>query len=174
MPPIYLALLQTNDPNNAALAEVSRELTGKLLERARAAVAAGKPADADLALAKRWGADPKDIIAVQQAQNAPKAQAAIDPAILAASLKRLRAPSPDYPQSALAQKISGQRDVAVHGRAPTARRVMSAWWKRPPRGCSTSAATECHQTLALRARLSSTAPPSRCRCETLMRFELPK
>ena len=66
--------MQTNDPNNAALAEVSREFTGKLLERARAAVALGKPADADIALAKRFGADPKDIIAVQQA--AERAQSA--------------------------------------------------------------------------------------------------
>ena len=155
----HLGLVQTNDPNNASLAEVSREFTGKLLERARAAVALGKPADADITLAKRFGADPKDIIAVQQAQNAPKAQAAIDPAILAANLKRLRSPSPDYPQSALAQKISGsvtlQFTVSTSGE-PRDVRVVEA----TPPGVFDSAALNA-------IRHWRYAP-------TLMRCELPK
>jgi TonB family protein len=101
----YLGQLQSSDPGNAALADASRELSGKLLERARAAVLAGKSGDADLALAKRWGADPKDVLAVQQLA-APKSKG-LDPASVASSLKRLRAPSPDYPATALAQRIGG-------------------------------------------------------------------
>jgi len=101
----YLGQLQSSDPANAALPDASRELSGKLLERARAAVLAGKSGDADLAHAKRWGADPKDVLAVQQLA-APKSKGP-DSASLASSLKRLRAPSPDYPATALAQRIAG-------------------------------------------------------------------
>jgi TonB family protein len=101
----YLGQLQSSDPGNAALADAGRELSGKLLERARAAVLAGKSGDADLALAKRWGADPKEVLAVQQLAS-PKSRGA-DAAALAPSLKRLRAPSPDYPVSALTQRLAG-------------------------------------------------------------------
>ena len=101
----YLGQLQSSDPANAALPDASRELSGKLLERARAAVLAGKSGDADLAQAKRWGADPKDVLAVQQLA-APKPRGP-DPASLASSLKRLRAPPPDYPATALAQHLTG-------------------------------------------------------------------
>jgi TonB family protein len=101
----YLGQLQSSDPANAALPDASRELSGKLLERARAAVLAGKSGEADLAQAKRWGADPKDVLAVQQL-SAPKSKGP-DPASLASSLKRLRAPSPDYPATALAQRLAG-------------------------------------------------------------------
>jgi TonB family protein len=101
----YLSQLQSGDPGNAALPELGRELAAKLLERARAAVLAGKSGDADLAQAKRWGADPKDVQAVQQLA-APTAKA-VDTASLATSLKRLRVSPPDYPPTALAQRISG-------------------------------------------------------------------
>lgn len=101
----YLSQLQSSDPGNAALPELGRELAAKLLERARAAVLAGKSGDADLAHAKRWGADPKDVQAVQQLA-APTARA-VDTASLAASLKRLRVSPPDYPPTALAQRITG-------------------------------------------------------------------
>ena len=102
----YLSQLQSSDPANAALPDLGRELAARLLERARAAVLAGKSADADLAQAKRWGADPKDVQAVQQL-SAPVAKAAVDTASLASSLKRLRASPPDYPPSALTQRITG-------------------------------------------------------------------
>jgi TonB family protein len=102
----YLGQLQSSDPGNAALPDVSRELSGKLLERARAALLAGKSGDADLALAKRWGADPKDVLAVQQLAAA-NSKGPEHPAALAASLKRLRAPSPEYPATAVAQHIAG-------------------------------------------------------------------
>jgi len=102
----YLGQLQSSDPGNAALPDVSRELSGKLLERARAAVLAGKSGDADLALAKRWGADPKDVLAVQQLAAA-NSKGLDHPAALAASLKRLRAPSPEYPAAAVAQRLVG-------------------------------------------------------------------
>jgi TonB family protein len=102
----YLGQLQSSDPGNAALADAGRELSGKLLERARAALLAGKSGDADLALAKRWGADPKEVLAVQQLAPS-KSRGPADAAALAPSLKRLRAPSPDYPVAALTQHLAG-------------------------------------------------------------------
>jgi protein TonB len=103
----YLTQLQAVDAGSAALADASRDLAGKLLERARGAVLAGRPADADLAQARRWGADPKDLAAVQQLQAPRSRGAAIDPAALVANLKRVRAAPPEYPQAAMAQQIAG-------------------------------------------------------------------
>jgi TonB family protein len=102
----YLTQLQSADPENAALATVSRELAKLLLERARAAVQAGKSADQDLAQAHRFGADVRDIQAVQQ-PGSSRAGANVDPATLAASLRPVKSVPPEYPQSALAKGVSG-------------------------------------------------------------------
>jgi len=116
----YLTQLQGTDANNPAFAQVSRELSAKLLDRARQNELAGKPmlADPDLALAKRWGADPKDILAVQQTVPVPKPATAgpsrsaasasgLTPSQLAANLKRLKYVPPEFPSKALAQRVSG-------------------------------------------------------------------
>ena len=102
----YVTQLQSADPENAALAAVSRDLAGKLLDRARAAAQAGKSADQDLAQARRFGADARDVQAVQQL-TAGRAGANVDPATLAASLKAVRTVPPEYPQSALTKGVSG-------------------------------------------------------------------
>jgi len=102
----YLTQLQSSDPDNAALATLSRDLAKLLLDRARAAVQSGKSADPDLAQARRLGADPKDIQAVQQL-GASKAGANADPASLTASLKPLKTVPPEYPQNALTKGVSG-------------------------------------------------------------------
>jgi periplasmic protein TonB len=102
----YLGQLQSADPENAAVATVSRDLSGKLLDRARTTVQSGKSADQDLAQARRFGAEPKDIQAVQQLGSS-KAGANIDPATLAASLKAVKTVPPEYPQSALEKGVSG-------------------------------------------------------------------
>ncbi|MFL6602020.1 MAG: energy transducer TonB [Steroidobacteraceae bacterium] len=116
----YINQLQGTDANNAAIGPLSRDLATKLVERARASAQAGKGGgvvDGDLNLAKRWGADPKEILAVQQIQSAPKtgssaaarsaAAAGMNPASLAASLKRTRYVPPEFPSKALAQRVSG-------------------------------------------------------------------
>ncbi len=107
----YLGQLQASDPGNAGLADASRDLAARLLERARAALSAGRSADADLAAARRFGADPRDIASVQQTAAA-KSPAAVDPATLATSLKRLRAPPPDYPDQALQKGVAGSVTLA--------------------------------------------------------------
>jgi TonB family protein len=116
----YINQAQGTDPNNPALGQLSKDLASRLVDRARASAQTGKggsAVDADLTLAKRWGADPKDIAAVQQVQNAPKtpqsaaartAQAAgVNPASLAASLKRTRYVPPEFPSKALSQHLNG-------------------------------------------------------------------
>ena len=124
----YLTALQTADANHAYVATGSRELATKLLDRASSAAREGKGAqsDADLNQARRWGADPKDITAIQQAAaarnrgaptrpaagGAPSNSAAANagsaaPADPASKLKRTRKVDPEYPERALAQKITG-------------------------------------------------------------------
>ncbi|MDB6041647.1 MAG: Protein TonB [Gammaproteobacteria bacterium] len=120
----YLTQLQTSDPTNAALAQASRELASKLLDRAKASALAGKAAlvEPDLTQAKRWGADAKDIAALQQMQVAVKpaaqgpsraaaAAAGMSPAALAANLKRQRYVPPEFPAKALSQRINGSVTV---------------------------------------------------------------
>jgi TonB family protein len=116
----YINQVQGTDPNNAAIGPLSHDLAAKLVERARASAQAGKGGgvvDGDLNLAKRWGADPKDVLAVQQIQNAPKtgssaasrsaAASGVNTASLAATLKRTRYVPPEFPNKALSQRVSG-------------------------------------------------------------------
>ena len=104
----YLSQAQASAPNDPALAQGSRDLAAKLLERARAAVLVGKPGDADLAAARRWGADAASVAAVQALQNQPGNQApSVNAAALASKLKQTRAANPEYPQSAFNHHISG-------------------------------------------------------------------
>jgi len=114
----YLTQLQSADAENSAIAGLGRDLTARLLDRARAAVQAGRSADQDLGAARRLGADARDILAVQQLA-APKPGA--DLASLAASLKLLRSVPPDYPQSALAHGVAGSvlLSFTVDGRGET-------------------------------------------------------
>jgi TonB family protein len=121
----YINQLQGTDPNNAAIGPLSHDLAAGLVGRARASAMAGKgsgsggPVESDLNLAKRWGADQKDILAVQQIQNPPRggnsgagaarsaAASGVSPASLAASLKRTRYVPPEFPSKALSQRVSG-------------------------------------------------------------------
>ena len=116
----YLTQLQSTDGGNPMFALVSHDLAAKLLDRARQSELSGKPAlaDPDLTQAKRWGADPKDILAVQQTVAVPRpatggptrsaaAASGLTPAQLAANLKRLKYVPPEFPSKALTQRVSG-------------------------------------------------------------------
>lgn len=165
----YLTQLQSADAENSAVVPLSRDLAARLLDRARAAVKAGRSADQDLGTARRLGADPKDVLAVQQLA-APKGAA--DTAALAANLKLLKSVPPDYPKSALENSVAGSvllsftvdtrgetRDVQVLQSTPTGvfdRAAVSAVkrWKYAP----------------VRVNGAPVEVPVR----TLVRFELPK
>jgi protein TonB len=112
--------IMATDPSNPVVGQLSHDLSAKLIERARASAQTGKGAalvDADLTQAKRLGADPKDVLAVQAIQSAPKvpqsaaarsaAAAGVNPSSLAASLKRTKYVGPEFPSKALSQRVSG-------------------------------------------------------------------
>jgi periplasmic protein TonB len=177
----YLTQLQTADPTNAQFAQVSRDLATKLLDRARTAALAGKPAlaESDLAQAKRWGADPKDILAVQQAQPAPKsasgpsrsAASGLTAAQLAAALKRTKYSAPEYPANALAKRIGGsvtvEYIVATNGE-PRDVRVIEA----TPPGVFDRAATTAVKHWHYEPVVVNGAPVE-VPVRTAIRFELP-
>jgi TonB family protein len=119
----YLSALQAADGNHPYVTAGSRELATKLLDRASTASRENKTQqmEADLAQARRWGADQKDLDAIRQAslsrKNAPKpaptagAASAAQVADLQSRLKRVRYTAPEYPERALNQKISGSVTV---------------------------------------------------------------
>jgi protein TonB len=124
----YLTQVQAADPG--AYAGASRELAAKLLERARASFSQNKGtlAEADLNQARRLGADPKDVAAVQQAEasrvaTATAAHASSSPAESSAPAsvtpKLLRYSRPEFPQKAMQQGMGGsvtvQFVIDVHG-----------------------------------------------------------
>jgi TonB family protein len=167
----YLTQLQSSDPTNVAVVEAGHELAAKLLERARTSAVAGKPADADLAAARRLGADPKELAAVQQLQSAPK-NVTPDAATLAAGLKRLRAPAPEYPQAAIAKGVSGsvmlQYTVDVKGETRDIRVVEAT----PPGVFDQAAIGALKHWRFAPTIVNGTAVEVPTR--TLLRFELPK
>ncbi len=116
----YIGQLQTTDPTNGSITGLSRDLAAKLIDRARSSArdpSRAAQVEADLGQAKRWGADQRDIQAVQQLQtsaravSAPASHAAAAPAqnnaALAAQLKRTHYVAPEYPQKALDSKLAG-------------------------------------------------------------------
>jgi TonB family protein len=174
----YLTSLQTTDGDNTALAPASRELAAKLLERATVAAREGKTTqvEADLTLARRWGADPKEIQAVQaipaRSGNASARQAQpASNANLQSRLKRTRYVAPEFPERALAQKVSGvvvvEFVVDVNGE-PRDVRVVSA----EPAGLFDRAAT----TAVRRWRYETVMVdnvPTEVPARTSIRFALP-
>ena len=166
----YLTQLQSADPDNAALIPVSRDLAKALLERARATLQAGKSADQDLAAARRFGADPKDIASVQQAA-APKAGSP-DPATLSARLKPLKTVPPDYPQNALDHRVTGSVMLSFTVDAKGETRDVQVLQSTPP-GTFDHAAVAAVKRWRYQPVLVNGTPvevPAR----TLVRFELPK
>ena len=116
----YLMQLQSMDATNPAVGQLSHDLVAKLLDRARQSEIAGKPAlaDPDLLQAKRWGADAKDILSVQNTVPMPKpatsgsshgaaAASGLTPSQLAQNLKRVKYVPPEFPAKALSQRVSG-------------------------------------------------------------------
>ncbi|MGH8138414.1 MAG: TonB family protein [Steroidobacteraceae bacterium] len=178
----FVGQLQGTDAANGALAQVTRDLAGKLIERARASAQNGKSAlvDTDLTLAKRFGADSKDILAVQQIQSSLKSASAggsrsaatANIAALAASLKRVRYVAPEYPSKALAQSVAGavivEYTVDVNGN-PRDPRVVEA---TPPGVFDRAAISAIKRWRYAPAVVDGT--PVEVPIRASIRFELPK
>jgi periplasmic protein TonB len=179
----YVTQLQSADPSNSALAAASHDLATKLLDRARGAARdASKAAqvDADLTQARHWGADARDVqavVALQSNARAPSASRAsaapsVNPQALASQLKRTRYVAPDYPASALNNKISGvvtiEFTVGTNG-DPRDVRVTDA---SPPGVFDKAATTAVRRWRYDAVIVNGTAVEIPVR--TAIRFELPK
>ena len=181
----YINSLQGTDPNNPAIAQLSRDLASKLVDRARTSAQTGKggsTVDGDLTLAKRWGADPKDIASVQQMQNAPKTpqsaaarsaqNAGVNPASLASSLKRTRYVPPEFPSKALSQRLSGAVTVEYTVDASGDPRDVRVVEATPP-GVFDKAAVTAVKRWHYDPVMANGAPVE-VPVRTSIRFELPK
>ncbi len=180
----YLNQLQGVDANNSNIAPLSHDLAGKLIERARSSAQTGKgggAVDGDLTLAKRFGADPKDVAAVQSILTAPKTPAAaarsaqaagVNTASLAAGLKRARYQAPEFPQKALSQRVSGSVTVEyivdTNGETRDVRVVEAT-----PPGVFDRAAVAAVKRWKYEPVLANGAPVE-IPVRTSIRFELPK
>jgi len=171
----YLSQLADGYGDNAVVSPLSHDLATHLVERAIVAAGAGQSAqaDADLALAKHWGADPQTLQAVQQ-MGAGKAGAATVGAQVPAGYrpKRTRYFAPEYPDQAIEKHLQGsvtvEFTVDVNGQPRDAHVIES----NPPHVFDRAALTAITRWRfePLVINKVPTAVPTR----TVIRFELPK
>lgn len=170
----YLTQLKSTYGDSSTVHSIGLELASSLLERATASARAGKVAQmsADLAVARRWGADPVLVQAVEEIVTAaakPAAQSAGSGsgAIAHYVPKRIRYTAPEFPEAALDAHISGsvivEFTVDLDGRPRDVRVVKST-----PRGVFDYAAT----TAVSRWRFE--APPAAIPTRMIIRFDAPK
>jgi protein TonB len=111
----YVTALRAAQEAHEALGPLRRELAAALLAQAGAAARAGNDTqtEADLTLARRFGASATDVQAVQQlASKEPAAEAPLRREVsLQKLLKRTRYIAPEYPQRALEKGIAGSVTV---------------------------------------------------------------
>lgn len=134
----YLSQLKSARPGDPAVDSLGRELATRLLERATSEAHAGRASDmqSDLALARRWGADPALAQAVQDVLGGGHAGAPLQAAQPTGSPiprgfvpKRIRYTAPEFPDRAYESHISGSVTVEftidVKGRPRDVRVVQS-------------------------------------------------
>lgn len=112
----FLSELREADGGAAAANSLGREIATRLLDRAGTAAREGRTGqiDSDLLAARRLGADPAEIQAIQQiTANASRrpANAPVRPTPVVTKLKRTRYQPPEYPQRAFEQRLSGSVTV---------------------------------------------------------------
>jgi protein TonB len=173
----YLAMLNSADSTGATSTSVGRELSSKLIERARTAAIDGRSAqmDADLAAARRLGADPGALTDVQALASQRTKTAAITPRPTPAQpnkLKRVRYAPPEYPQKAFQQKLTGSVTVEfvvdVNGE-PRDTRVVDA---DPPEVFDKAALTAVKKWRYEPVVVNNV--PTEVPTRMVIRFELPK
>jgi TonB family protein len=177
----YLQQLEDSHPTGAAQAPVvqaRRELAAKLIARARSEMGSGEQgqANADLAAATNWGASAAAVAAVQRLSSPPQAEpqpaAGPDLQALAKQLQRTRYVAPQYPDSALDDRISGsvtvQYVVDKKGRTRDVRVIQSS-----PPGVFDRATTSAIQGWRYRPAKYN-GQPVEVPVRVLIRYELPK
>jgi TonB family protein len=175
----YATQLKEGYADSPAVATVSHDLAAKLLERAGSAARAGQQTliDSDLALARRWGAEPTEVQAVQQlvaaraknsgAQNRP-AQG-LPPGV---KLKRTRYEPPEYPQKAIDARLAGtvtvEFTVGLNGQ-PHDVHVIEATPANVFNGAAVTAVSHWRFEPVVINNVPTEVPT-----RTVIRFELPK
>ena len=110
----YLNELKAADPQNAALAPLSKAVQTQIVAQARAALDASQSGQADslLQLALSLGPSPEADALRDRLRNAAARPAAAGPQEVAeASLSRTRTLDIEYPSSALSKKIEGEVEI---------------------------------------------------------------
>jgi len=177
----YLRQLEDSQPAGtaaAAAAQARGELAAMLIARAKTEMRSGErdQASDDLASAKSWGASAAAIASVQRessaAEAAPQPTSGPDLQALAAQLQRTRYVPPQYPDSAMEDRISGtvtvQYVVDAKGRTKNVRVTESS-----PRGVFDRAAIDAIREWRYRPATYN-GQPVEVPVRTLIRFELPK
>lgn len=176
----YLQQLEQSRPTGsaqAAAAQARSTLAAALIARARSEMRSGETAQAngDLAAATTWGASAAAVAAVQRLSSASqaKARAAQGPDLqaLAAQLQRTRYVSPEYPDAALSNRVSGtvtvQYVVDKKGYTKDVEVIQST-----PKGTFDRAATEAIRRWRYRPAKYN-GQPVEVPVRTRIRFELP-
>ena len=131
---------------------------------------AGRSADQDLAAARRFGAEPRDIQAVQQLGTA-KSATKVDAATLGASLKAVKTEPPEYPQSALEHRVTGSVLLSYTVDAKGSTRDVQVLQSTPAGVFDHSAMTAVKRWKY--APVIVNGAPVEVPTRTLVRFELP-
>lgn len=177
----YLRQLEDSQPSGAseaAAAQARGELAAMLIARARTEMRSGErdQANDDLSSAQSWGASAAAIASVQHAappaETAPRATSGPDLQALAAQLQRTRYVPPQYPDSAMEDRISGtvtvQYIVDKRGRTKDVHVIQSN-----PRDVFDHAAMDAIREWRYRPATYE-GQPVEVPVRTLIRFELPK
>jgi protein TonB len=110
----YLAQLRGTDPQNPALAELTRAAQSQILAQAGNALDSADLAQADalLQLAQSLGASPEADVLAQRLRSAKTSASGALPEVAENSLTRLRPLDVEYPSGALQKKIQGTVELA--------------------------------------------------------------
>jgi protein TonB len=105
----HLNALRTLDPSGSAVAASERDLSAKLLEQGRSALADGRMnvARDDAAAARVLGLNLDNVAALERDIAGASPGGALPASRQASALTRTRYVAPEYPQSALAQRVRG-------------------------------------------------------------------
>ena len=109
----YLAQLRGTDPQNPALAELTRAVQSQIIAQAGNELDSGRLAQADALLqqAESLGGSPDADALAQRLRSAKTAASGAPPEVGEASLTRLRALEIEYPSDALKKRIQGTVEV---------------------------------------------------------------
>ena len=167
----YLAQLRGTDPQNPALAELTRTAASQILALAANAMDAADLAQADALLQQvsSLGSSPEADALAQRLRSAKAAASGALPEVAENSLTRLRALDVEYPSSALQRKIQGTVEI---GYVVTAKGAVSdvKVLDANPSGVFESAATKAISRLRYKPSVDARGKPTAVSTKMLVIF----